>query len=576
MRASELKIEDLFCFESKGGVMTFAGERVLLLDAVAMGLLRRQLIDLLGQRAARGVLTRFGYSHGWRTAESMREALAWDDLHQWRVAGGRLHMLQGLVEFEPDPESGAFAGALWHASYEAEQHLLHVGLSEEPVCWSLTGFASGYLSKAFGQPIYCVEESCVGRGDAVCRMVGRTLSEWGERAAEFLLYYEQATLSASLESVRQALVEAEGRLQRHRTMSPRSMSAQWAASEGLIARSASMTRLIERARRLAMVNVTVLVTGESGVGKERLARLIHAASPRAQRAFVAVNCGAIHESLLESELFGHVRGAFSGADRDRVGLFEAANGGTLFLDEVGEISPAMQVKLLRALEERAIRRVGENKTRPVDVRIVAATNRDMRAQVASGGVREDFFYRLRVVELAIKPLRERRDDVLPLAHRHLDELRVSFGRPELRGFSRAAIRSLLAHPWPGNVRELRNAVEHAVALAQGDLIEPIDLPEEVCRALAEHPGQRLMSSPPPPGARRHGADPAADPSAAQPSPASPELEVSGAGMTLAQVERAHILRTLERVDGHRERAAAALGISAATLYRRLKAYGATS
>ncbi len=540
MKAAALNVLDLLRFRPEGGVMTFAGQRVLLMDAVALGLLRRQLVELLGATAARGVLARFGFSHGWRTAEALRDVLPWDTPSEWRQAGGRLHRLQGLVTFEPDPRPDVFASACWPDSYEAEQHILHLGLAPEPVCWTLCGFASGYLSYAFGEPVYCVEESCVGCGDAACRMVGRTLRDWGQEASRFVSFYAQKSLDESLEAVRQALHEAEGALQKKR-MSTKG----WSAEEryGLVVRSASMRRLVETARRVARVDTTVLITGESGVGKERIARLIHEESPRANRAFVAINCGAVSEELLESELFGHSRGAFTGAARERVGLFEAANGGTLFLDQVGEVSPAMQVKLLRVLQERSVRRVGENQERAVDVRLLAATNRDLLRMVERGEVRSDFYYRLSVVELCVAPLRERPEDIVPLALHFLAEVSARLHREDIQGFSRAALDSLSAHLWPGNVRELHNAVERAVALAQGTRIEDEDLWS---------------------GKHGRGTVQLGLEGEKQPSVTADVSE------TLAQVERRHIEAVLQACGGHKKQAAKVLGIGTATLYRKIK------
>jgi transcriptional regulator with PAS, ATPase and Fis domain len=290
-----------------------------------------------------------------------------------------------------------------------------------------------------------------------------------------------------------------------------------------------MRALLDLTCRVAKVDSTVLITGESGAGKERIARLLHAESARATGPFVAVNCAAVPETLLESELFGHVRGAFTGAHQDRPGLFEAAHGGTLFLDEIGDVPRPMQARLLRVLQERTVRRVGENHSRPVDVRFVAATNADLTAAVAAGDFRKDLYYRLRVVELHVPPLRERRDDVLPLARVLLAASARRLGRPQL-GLTPATADRLLGYCWPGNVRELENAMERAVALARGRRVEVEDLP--------------------------------------------PEVRGAGGGdakkSTLAEVERRHILATLERNAGNRARTAAELGLSPSTLYRKLR------
>ena len=249
--------------------------------------------------------------------------------------------------------------------------------------------------------------------------------------------------------------------------------------------SSSMRRLAAIAARVAEIDATVLITGESGVGKERLARFIHAESPRARGPFIAVNCGALPDALFESELFGHARGAFTGAMNDRAGLFEAADRGTILLDEIGELSLPMQVKLLRALQEREVRRVGENRERRFDARVIAATNRNLTADVSAGRFRRDLLYRLRVVELEIPPLRERREDLRALATTLLARISRDMRR-DIVGYSDEAIDWILQYPWPGNVRELENALARACALALTDRITLEDLPEEVRGPSAYH------------------------------------------------------------------------------------------
>lgn len=536
MRLAELDPNELLEFDPANGLIHFAGERAVLLDAVAFGLLRRELVETIGLTAARGVLTRFGFAHGWRAAQNLR-AFPWDTDADWKRAGGRLHSFQGLVDVEPilarpgQPEP--FAEAIWHHSYEAEQHLAGYGQSSEPVCWTLIGFASGYLSHCNGKDIYFVEHRCMGQGAAVCQVEGLAREDWGDRINPHLPFFGREGIDTSLDRVADALKRTERRL-RSRTQVLRTLAGHEEDVPGLVARSDGMARVVDVARRVARVDSSVLITGESGVGKERIARLIHEESPRAGGPFVAVNCGAVSESLLESELFGHARGAFTGAIADRAGLFEAAQGGTLFLDEVGEVPASMQVKLLRVLQERQVRRVGENRDRDVDVRLVAATNRDLSQEVAEGRFRTDLYYRLKVIEIAIPPLRERKEDVLPLARVVLDEAARRIGR-RVSGFSCAAADQFLRHGWPGNVRELQNAIERAVVLSRGNRIEVGDLPEEVRLAQT---GQVVAAS----------------------------------GQTLAEIEKQAILAALEAQDGNQARTAAQLGIGTATLYRKLKQY----
>lgn len=544
MRIDDLDLRELLSFEPHGGVLRFAGQRALLLDASALGILRKEIIDTVGEVVGRGILTRFGYVHGWRSAEAMRTAFPWDSEREWQLAGGRLHMLQGHVVFETS--SDAIASAVdspptptaegtWKESYEAEQHLNQFGRSEEPACFALIGFASGWLSHVHGREIVCIEDQCVARGDPHCHFIGKPREAWGEEVTKYIPFYARECMEATANALLETLKRTEQALRRERKSLARAAGTD-DESSGLIVRSEPMKKVVELARRVAKVDTTVLITGESGVGKERVSRLIHDESPRAAGPFLAINCGAVTETLLESELFGHVRGAFTGASSDRMGLFEAAGGGTILLDEIGEISPAMQVKLLRALQEREIRRVGESKSRLVNVRVLAATNKNLGAEVAAGRFREDLFYRLRVIELSIPPLRARKEDVLPLARAILARTARRFDR-KVVGFSPQAAERLLGYEWPGNVRELENAIERAVVLCDGPTVDVDQLPQEIAPAVVPIP--------------RLGQD----------------------ALTLEQVERRYILSVLDANGGNRTRTAAELGIGQATLYRKLKEYG---
>ncbi len=537
MKIDDLDLRELAEFPPKGGVLRFSGERVILMDTVALGILRKELIETIGVTVARGVLTRFGFAHGWRTAQAMRTQFPWDSDREWKIAGGRLHTRQGMLRLEPllqaTGEPAPFAEGVWHESYEAEQHLLQFGRADDVVCWTLTGFASGYLSFCNGKEIICIEERCVGKGDAACHMIGKSREEWGAEIADEVGYYKKQCLDAGLAKVTTALKQAEQRLRAKKKQLEEHADGV-DEPDGMVARSTEMQKVLELARRVAHVDSTVLVTGESGVGKERVARFIHDESSRAARPFVAINCAAMTETLLESELFGHAKGSFTGATTDRAGLFEAAHGGTLFLDEVGEVPAAMQAKLLRVLQEREIRRVGENKSRPIDVRVLAATNRDLAAAVENGGFRKDLYYRLRVVELRIPPLRERRADILPLARQFL-ATSVERAKRKMCGLTAKAADQLMRYDWPGNVRELENAIERAVALSVGTQIAPDDLPEEVRVAL-------------------------------------PAVYAPGKVRTLEDVERDYILAALRANSGNRTKTAQQLRIGIATLHRKLRVY----
>jgi transcriptional regulator with PAS, ATPase and Fis domain len=313
--------------------------------------------------------------------------------------------------------------------------------------------------------------------------------------------------------------------------------ARHTASKHFVARSPSMQEVLELAARVAPIDTTVLVYGESGTGKEFIVRMIHDQSPRASAPFVSINCAALTETLLESELFGHVRGAFTGASRDKAGLFEVAGSGTLFLDEIGEVAPTVQAKLLRALQEREIRRVGAERAMKVNARVVAATNRDLKDAVAKGTFREDLYFRLAAFTITVPPLRERRDDIPALVYEFVQRSAARL-KKDVKTVSAEAMGALISYDWPGNVRELEHAIERAAILAHGATITIRELPPEVSqrkkRAATGHP------------------------------------------LNLRSQERELVQRALDRYNGNRKKAAAALNISTVTLWRKMKAYDLTA
>lgn len=304
-----------------------------------------------------------------------------------------------------------------------------------------------------------------------------------------------------------------------------------------IGKSRRFVEVLRLAEHVAPTDSTVLIAGESGTGKEVVARYIHNLSSRSDGPFMSINCGALPENLLESELFGHVKGSFTGAVRDKQGLFAAARGGSFFLDEVGEMPPSLQVKLLRVLQEREVIPVGATESIPVDVRILAATNRNLEEEIRRGNFRSDLFYRLNVIALDLPPLRERRDDLLHLIEAILNRLAAEAGG-ETRALSSDALDAVMVYDWPGNVRELENALEHAVVLSKGNLIEGSALPERITTRRKE-------------------------PLVAERSYHNPALDV---------IERAYIMWVLQAEGGNKTRAAEVLGIDPSTLYRKLSRY----
>jgi len=308
--------------------------------------------------------------------------------------------------------------------------------------------------------------------------------------------------------------------------------------EGIVGNSSEMRQAVRTVKQVSPSDIPVLVTGESGTGKELIAHAIHQNSPRAGKTFKPINCAGLTESILESELFGHIRGAFTGADRDRQGVFEFADKGTLFLDEIGDMPLSMQAKLLRVLETGEIVRVGSNESRTVDVRLVAATNRDLEKKIESGDFREDLYFRIKGVEIHLPPLRERREDIIALAHHFVSNFATKLNRdaPEL---AEDAQRLVMQFDWPGNVRQLMNVMQNLVVMVEGDRIEPHHLPKEIRET-----------------------DPASESEGPFPS-----------GLTLEQLEKQAIRNALRLTQGNREQAAKMLDIGERTLYRKLKEYG---
>ena len=546
---AHLHVAELLEFRPDQGIIRLHEQRVVLLSAAAMGLMRKELIDTLGLETAKCLFLRFGYADGYHDAVSLRDRSHWSTPLDGLRAGVVLHRLEGIVraeitKLEHDAASGRFEEEMvWHNSYVAEQHVHHYGKSAEPVCWSLEGYTSGYVSACLGQEIYFRETACFAQGAATCTVVGKDAASWGDTLEALRADYHSEDLGQQVErireSVHQRLQELERRerlvAKRERELNLlRERVAREVASKHFIAGSAAMQEVLELAARVAPLDTTVLVHGESGTGKEFIVRMIHDQSPRAGGPFVSINCAALTESLLESELFGHVRGAFTGAVRDKPGLFETAARGTLFLDEVGEVAPTVQAKLLRALQEREIRRVGGERTIKVDTRVVAATNRDLRAAVAAGTFREDLYFRLGAFVIDVPPLRERREDIPPLVHDFVRRA-ASRAKKDVVSVSSDAMTALMNYGWPGNVRELEHAIERAVIVARGPNLRIRELPPEVT--------QKPVNSP------------------------------SESDYDLHAQERAMIERALERFHGNRRETAEALKISAVTLWRKMKQYG---
>jgi DNA-binding NtrC family response regulator len=547
-----LHLSELVDFNAEKGTIRLHQQRVVILSAAAMGLLRKELIETLGPETARRLLMRFGYADGYHDAVTLRDRADTADPVDALRNGTRLHTLEGIARSvlrraEYDPATRRFNAEIeWHGSYEAEQHVHHYGVSPDPVCWSLVGYVSGYASACVGQEVYFRETRCAGQGARQCTVEGRDAESWNDSLAALRFDFQGADLAKEVERLRAAakrhlqdVLKREQQVERREREVDvlRARIAKHAASKHFIAGGATMQEVLELAARVAPLDTTVLVYGESGTGKEFVVRLIHDQSPRAGGPFVSVNCAALTETLLESELFGHARGAFTGAVRDKAGLFEVASGGTLFLDEIGEVAPTIQAKLLRALQEREIRRVGSERTIKVNARVVAATNRELKAAVAAGTFREDLYFRLAGFTITVPPLRDRREDVPALVHEFLRRASQRV-KKDVRNISADAMTAIVNYSWPGNVRELESAIERAVILANGTTVKRRDLPPEM---MDQHTAHAL-----------------------------------GDSLDIAAHERELIRRALERFKGNRQDAARALNISTVTLWRRMKHFGLIS
>jgi len=383
-------------------------------------------------------------------------------------------------------------------------------------------------AKSLPKPPVCILMTAYGSEELAVEAMKRGADDY---VAKGRLQIDELEMRI-LRALRQQTLEAEN-IALHKQLDTRY------GLEHLVGESPPMREVFEVVRQVAPTRATVLLLGESGTGKEVIARAIHQLSPRARQPMVIVHCAALAPTLLESELFGHEKGAFTGAHERRIGRFEQAQGGTLFLDEIGEIDAALQVKLLRFLGERTFERVGSNRTLTADVRLITATNKDLEALVKAGSFREDLFFRLRVVEIRLPPLRERKEDIPMLAHRFLQELAAENGKV-IRDFTLDAMEALIRHSWPGNVRELRTAIEHAVVLCRGERISARDLPSSVR------------------GGESGGGEPA--------------RLLTRPDLTVKEAEKQLIIRALKETGGNRTLAARKIGMSRRTLHRKLHAY----
>ena len=546
-------------FETNRGQIWLSEQRMLLVHSAVMGILRKELIETLGIARTQAFLTRFGYHSGWMDAELVSKVRPDLTKREAYFVGPQLHGIKGMVNVKPvkldfDFETGKFDCEMdWFNSYEAEVHLQKFGLSDHPICWTLLGYASGYSTFYMGQNIMFKETQCVGCGDDHCHIVGKPTEEWDDHAEIENMFLpdpiadELFSLQSELSKLRESFYASND-------------------NEGLltnsIGQSEAFLKVCELIRKASHSKVTVLLQGETGVGKEIVAKGLHLSSDRAEKPFVAVNCACIPPELIEAELFGVEKGAYTGATESRQGKFERAHEGTIFLDEVAELSPRAQATLLRVLQEQELERVGDTKTRKVDVRVVAASNEALSDAVDKGKFRADLFYRLNVFPVYIPSLRERTEDI-PLLISYFVAKYNSLYNKGVLGVSDMAMQSLLDYKWPGNIRELENMIERGVILADNN--HTIDM-EAFFPSFSEpsHPLNRITGSEAVTIARNM-------------SKPGEEQEYSktfthllSEGMSFAELEAQLVSDAMKKANGNVTKAAEYLGMTRSQVSHRLK------
>lgn len=487
-------IEDLLGhleFDVHCGKIWFGGQRMVLSHAHALWRLREDLSSNLGNDITQRLFFRYGYFAGLEDAEiskKLRPDGSWKEVF---LSGPQLHTIRGMVKVVPDEmivdfDNGEFFASFdWHHSFEVAYHKKFHGLSDKPVCFSSLGYASGYTSSFFGRQIAFKEVQCAAMGFDHCRIEGRPLEEWDEDT-DLQKFFDAERLNTELSERRSNFDEIKRQNPDLRIQPEGFFSA--------IGESPSFKKATALMKKVAKTKATVLLQGETGVGKEVFANALHEASDRSANPFIAINCASIPNDLIESELFGVDKGAFTGATQSRKGKIEAASSGTLFLDEVIELSHRAQAALLRVLQEGVLNHVGGHNNILVDIRVIVATNEDLRKAVQDGKFRQDLYYRLSTFPILIPPLRERKQDILLLAKFFLQKYAAMYQK-NIQGFTDKAREYLNLHTWPGNVREIQNVIERAVILNENNnMIDADDLLLSNIQERHTQSGQKLKIS----------------------------------------------------------------------------------
>ncbi|MDH1236680.1 sigma-54-dependent Fis family transcriptional regulator [Stutzerimonas stutzeri] len=547
-------LTNLIHFQSTEGKIWLGEQRMLLMQISAMANFRREIVNTLGTERAKGFFLRMGYQSGLKDAELARKLRPNATEYETFLAGPQLHSLKGMVKVCPievdiDMASGRFYCEIeWIDSFEVEICQTELGLMDQPACWTLIGYACSYSSAFMGREIIFQEVSCRGRGDDKCRIIGKSAEEWGDTSA-FKAYFQSDPIIEELYDLQSQLVSRRTNLDKQ------------AGQYYGIGQTPAYQTVRNMMEKAAQSKVSVLLLGETGVGKEVIARSVHLRSKRAAEPFVAVNCASIPPDLIESELFGVEKGAFTGATQSRMGRFERANKGTIFLDEVAELSPRAQASLLRVLQEGELERVGDNRTRTIDVRVIAATHEDLAEAVKAGRFRADLYYRLNVFPVAIPALRERREDIPLLAEHFIQRFHEEYGKITL-GLSDRALEACLHYSWPGNIRELENIIERGIILT--DPNESISVPALFTRPPQEHSSDSARVSP--------------DGVLVSPSSGRGNWvsQLLSSGLSLDEIEQSLMQEAMRQANGNVSGAARLLGISRPALAYRLRKTGVES
>jgi len=552
-------------FAIKDGRIWLDTQRVVLMHLSTLTSLRQELINTLGLNEARGFLTRMGFASGSRDALLARKLRPNHTTIDTYLLGPQLRILQGVSNAEPttleiDIASGRFyCETIVEESFEADAHLSTFGVSNQVSCWLQTGYACGYSSTFMGRAIIHQETECRATGGRICRFVGKPADNW----------HDHNDMQQILESEFSSGSKCRSSSNKYSSQqpltfpAPKAFTKQTTADE-IVGASSSFITARHMINKVCKTTATVLFCGETGVGKERFALLLHSLSQRSDGPFITVNCAAIPDNLIEAELFGVEKGAFTGATGSRPGRFERADGGTLFLDEVGNLSLPAQVKLLRAIQEREFERVGGTAVIKADVRIIAATNIDLKLAVKNTTFRRDLFYRLNVFPIHISPLRERRDDI-PLLMDHFLNKYASLHGKNISGYSIRAVDTLYEYAYPGNIRELENMIERAVILADDrhsiDLAHLFTAHDNIADEILKLDLTGSLHSP---SEKR-----------SSPVDSGQLLDRLRSGkFSLGSLEQALLLEAVERSRGNITQAARLLGLTRPQLAYRLKKYSA--